>query len=146
MRQHDELAEDICLTTPLEIAFNNNDEKSFELLFNFCCKHGNQHFVYKVIMRNIGTIMSVKGLNSITESFYQEEGSPISFGMKLTQKDLPQYQKQVMFRGFDKQEAGWLEQEENQKYLEQAREIYGCVSENEVIDNSMILAQIHENQ
>ena len=73
----------------MELALRTNNEKTFELLFNFCCKHGNHHFVYKVIMRNIGTIMSAKGLNSITENFFQEEGSPISFGRKLHQKDLP---------------------------------------------------------
>ena len=73
----------------MELVLRSKNEKSFELLFNFCCKHGNHHFVYKVIMRNIGNIMFVKGLNLITESFFQEEGSPISFGMKLTQKDLP---------------------------------------------------------
>ena len=81
LRKHDELAEDMSLITPLESVLHNNDEKAFELLFNFCCKHGNQHFVYKVIMRNIGIIMSVKGLNLITENFFQEE-SLISFGMK----------------------------------------------------------------
>ena len=89
LRKHDELAEDLNLRTPLELVLYNNDEKSFELLFNFCCKHGNHNFVYKVLMRNIGIIMSVKGLNPITESFFQEEGSPISFGMRQHQVDLP---------------------------------------------------------
>ena len=51
-----------------------------------------------------------------------------------------------MFRGFDKQGAEWMRKEENQKYLEQAREIVGCVSENEIINQSMILAQIHKDQ
>ena len=41
MRKHDELTEDMSLTTPLELALYNNDEKIFELLFNFCCKNGN---------------------------------------------------------------------------------------------------------
>ena len=40
LRKHDELAEDFSCTTPLELTLYNNDEKSFELLFNFCCKHG----------------------------------------------------------------------------------------------------------
>ena len=81
LRNHDELAEDMNLNTPLELALYNKDHKIFELLFNFCCKYGNKQFVYKVIMRNIGAIMSVKELNPNTESFFQEE-SPISFGMK----------------------------------------------------------------
>ena len=41
LRNHGELAEDMSLTTPMELALRYNDEKSFELLFNFCCKHGN---------------------------------------------------------------------------------------------------------
>ena len=41
LRKHDELAEDMSLIALLELALKNNDEKSFELLFNFCCKHGN---------------------------------------------------------------------------------------------------------
>ena len=58
------------LTTSLEIPLWNNDEKTFELLFNFCCKHGSKNFVYKVIMRNLGIIMSIKELNQMTESFF----------------------------------------------------------------------------
>ena len=81
LRKYDELAEDMSLNTSLELALYNKDHKIFELLFNFCCKHGNKQFVYKVIMRNIGAIMSVKELSPITESFFQEE-SPISIGMK----------------------------------------------------------------
>ena len=81
LRKHDELAEDMNLYTPLEQALYNKDHKIFELLFNFCCKYENKQFVYKVIMRNIGAIMSVKELSPITESFFQEE-SPISIGMK----------------------------------------------------------------
>ena len=82
LRKFDELTEDMSLTTSLEIPLYNKDVKTFELLFNFCCKNGNKNFVYKVIMRNIGIIMSIKELNQTTESFFQEE-SPISFGIKL---------------------------------------------------------------
>lgn len=77
--------------TPLEQALYTKNYKSFELLFNLCSKHGEKNFVYKVIMRNMDIIMSMKGLNKITESFFQEEGTPVSFGMKLDHEDLPMY-------------------------------------------------------
>ena len=41
-----------------------------------------------------------------------------------------------MFRGFEKYGEEWMEKEENQLYIKQAVEIYGEVSEKEIIDHS----------
>ena len=62
--------------------------------------------------------------------------------MKLLQEDLPEYQRDNAFRGCEETDTEWLDKQENQKYLMQTGEIYGCVSEKEVVDQTMILTQI----
>ena len=85
-------------------------------------------------MRNFDIIMPNEGLNKVFESFFQDDENPISFGIKLLQRDLPQYQRKNAFRGFEETGTEWLGIFENEKYLKQTGEIYGCVSEKETID------------
>ena len=108
LRGYNELAEDFSLQTPVETALYDKNFPTFELLFNFCCQNGNPNFVYKVIMRNLDIIMTLPELDKVMENFFQEDlsqGNPVTFGMRLGQEDLPEYQNRISFRGLNKEEG-----------------------------------------
>ena len=94
LRIHSEMAEDFSLEDPMETSLYTKEYKSFELLYNFCCKNGNKHFVYKVIMRNFDILIKLEELSQVVESFFiddQEFGNDVTFGMTLPEEELPTY-------------------------------------------------------
>ena len=86
--------EDFILETTLESALYTKEFKTFELLFNVCCKNGNSHFVYQVIMRNFDIIMTLRELDPVFENYFQDDlelGNKVTFGMRLIEECIPEY-------------------------------------------------------